>query len=474
MSRQNKKLAMTDEPKGEHDDFKPEPGSQEEIDEDEEAMDQTFADFPQNDPCLELFRVKEKGGRPQFIEQMSPNGFTHAYVCENFGGGKYFLRGKYRDGSRRKMNFEIEGDPFPLKRKMPDPSAHPQQVILNQPDREDDRQEYPREGMGIFEIMQLIGRAEEKAEKRQQALFEMMFRNQNTQVAVQPVDQIFSVVEKVMTIANSAGGGDAPWWMMAVRELKEPLTKAIDTFNIALSRQGAPGGGGVMPPTQPSTLPPQAPPPPPGLLPGAVSPSPGESNGLPDPMVTQIKATLPFLINGARKNTDPSMYVDIILDQIPEAEYPRLRDFLLSPGCLDKLTAYEPGIAYQQEWWEGLRQAILEVLQEEIGDLPFLINGARKNTDPSMYVDIILDQIPEAEYPRLRDFLLSPGCLDKLTAYEPGIAYQQEWWEGLRQAILEVLQEEIGDGVRTLQPNQDQNPSATPPTDGGAIPESSL
>ena len=96
--------------------------------------------------------------------------------------------------------------------------------------------------------------------------------------------------------------------------------------------------------------------------------------------------------------------------------------------------------------------------------LPMLLRGASKNTDPSVYVDMILDQVPSIAYDPLRKWLLEPGCLDKLVAVEPGIQFQMDWWQSLQGGLLEALNEELGHGVRSIQPQPDSDPSADHPT----------
>ena len=96
--------------------------------------------------------------------------------------------------------------------------------------------------------------------------------------------------------------------------------------------------------------------------------------------------------------------------------------------------------------------------------LPVLLRGASKNTDPSVYVEMILDQVPAIAYDALRKWLLEPGCLDKLVLVEPGIQFQMDWWQSLQGGLLEALNEELGHGVRSIQPEPDSNPSSLSPT----------
>ena len=337
----------------------PEPGMERVVTDDDE-LDTVFEDFPQNEACIELFRVNAQGGRPLFLEQIAPITFSFAYVCETYGGGRYMAKGKYKDGSKVRMPFEIEGDPFPVKRRLPDLRPHTPVVpgILPAGERVMDT---AREAGGNMEtvVLALIqelragsGDAEMKMLEKMR-LYKELFSSGPQKEA--PLDVALNMFTKGVELAGLQGGGDGPnFWMLALKELREPLMKIVDTVQMAIASpsrvvnsalSGLPGAPVVSQPKPES------------------APVPGKPEDL--NMLHAVKAVLPALVNGAAKNADPVVYVDFLLDQFPASAYPQLRTFLEAPDCLDKLAYLEPGIRFQQEWWISLRLSLIEALTEE-------------------------------------------------------------------------------------------------------------
>lgn len=196
-------------------------------------------------------------------------------------------------------------------------------------------------------------------------MFKELFGTPQQTGAQATIEQVAGMLQKGIELANRSGGGDVNPWIQALQEFREPISKAMDTLQLALATRGQTPQAPPMRPGQPGTQP--------GMQPGATVPptgQPTDSTGdqMQLAMLNQFRTVLPMLVNGAAKGTDPSLYVDLIMDQSPEAIYPKMRDWLIKPDCLDMLAKYEPGIRYQQEWWVALRSALIESLTEEIGD----------------------------------------------------------------------------------------------------------
>jgi hypothetical protein len=343
--------------------WKPEPARESVIDPEDAELDEVFSDFPQNEACIELYRVAEQGGRPRFLERISPATFDFAYVTEKFGGGKYQAKGKYKDGSKVRMPFEIEGDSFPVKRILPkiEPGKDSPIITLGQPTYSDHDDGTASEGgnqalVSLMRAMMSEMKNSEVGFLEKLRLYKELFApptQPNT-----PIESMISMFQKGVEVAGMAEGGGGPWWLPILRELKEPLTKIVDTVQMSVAKQPI----RTAPPTvtQPAIATAEHR----TSQPSVAEPLPTEAGNM---MMLQLKAILPMLINGAAKNTDPTVYIDFVLDQLPVSGYDGLRDWLLKPDCLESLAQIEPGIRFQQEWWNGLRSGLLEALQEELG-----------------------------------------------------------------------------------------------------------
>lgn len=324
-------------------------------DQDDAEMDEVFSDFPQNEACIQLFRVNAQGGRPMFLEQLSPAMFSLAYVTERYGGGRYQAKGRYKDGSKVRMPFEIEGEPFPVRRILPGHNAPPSPLEPVTPRQGAPSLEYltPPGGdlqtvlLGLMKnlIQEMRGSETQMLEKMK--LYKELFAPPQQKDA--PLDQALSMLKQGIELGSSSGGGEGPnLWLLALDKLKEPLTKIVDTIQVAVTQ---PRPIAVNPASAPA--------------PAAVPVAPVTQQE--DDMLMLLKMVLPSLVNGAAKNADPLVYVDFLLDQVPESAYPKLQEWLERPDCLDKLAAIEPGIRFQQEWWVALRGQLIAALRGDDG-----------------------------------------------------------------------------------------------------------
>lgn len=335
---------------------------------DDAELDEVLAGLPQADSSIELFRVNPLGGRPLYLESVDPKMFSLAYVTAKFGGGRYTAHAKYLTGDRVRIPFDIEGEPIPVKRLGPGAGAEPivQQQTQNnlrswtENPHQHEFEQVPTDQSGAFAVLtQLIRDMKtSKADMYKEMLMMKELFGSNQQTGPQAtIEQVTQMLMRGIELGGKAGGAEPNFWVELAREFKEPLGKALDTLQVALSTRNQPAQ--VNPPVPRPT---QAPP--------SMSASGETMTQEPNANVAvmkQLQQMLPVLINGAAKNSDPATYVDMLLDQVQESLYPTLRDWLVRPDCLDMLANFEPGIRYQQEWWMTLRGGILEALTEEIG-----------------------------------------------------------------------------------------------------------
>lgn len=333
-------------------------------DPDDDELDDVFGEFPQNEACLELFRTSQQGGRPVFLENIMPSVFSFGYVTEHYGGGRYIARGKYKDGTIERRAFEIEGDPFPVQRKAPNRDTYASQRATEQelPRRvnidpvtaaETGGNELAAAMMTMMKTMMLEMRSSETEFLAKMKLYKDIFGQGERKEA--PLDQALSMLKQGIELGqiNSGDGGGSSIWLMALDKLKEPLTKIVDTIQVAVTQNKR-----ALPnvPIQPVPEGPGNPPPPP------TEPQKEESM-----ILGAMKSLLPVLTNGAAKGSDPDLYVDFLLDQLPRPFYNQALSWLMEPDCLEQLAQKEPGIRYQQEWWSALRSGLVSALNEELG-----------------------------------------------------------------------------------------------------------
>lgn len=334
---------------------------------DDAELDDVLTALPQNEACIDLFRVNPQGGRPLFLESVQPSVFTLAYVTGKFGGGRYTANAKYISGDRVKTTFDIEGEPIPVRRFGPgggaEPIHSPQaaqiQALLHQAPAVDEFVAPPSDMAGMFSVLITLIKdmKSSKADMyKEMLMMKELFGSNNQPTGPQAtVDQVTGMLMKGIELAGKAGGPvETNVWLEVARELKDPLAKAFDALQMAIATRG------------------QTPTPQPAVIPAQAAPTQPQSTTTGEPLnlqiVNQLRMVLPLLVNGASKNADPEGYADFILDQTQENLYPSLRDWLIKPDCLDMLAKIEPGIRYAQEWWIELRTCLISKLTEEVGN----------------------------------------------------------------------------------------------------------
>lgn len=346
-----------------------------EIDLDDQAMQQAVMGMASTERYVRLYRINDQGGRPKLIESLIPQDFNETYVQAKFGGGRFQAKWIDKSGRLFRYPFEIEG-----KAKFVDSDDEDDEGFQTvQPGVQTFAPSQPT-GPSFMEIIGLMNEARKDARAENAEMMRMMVEGMRPQAlaatAPSGIEQTLGFVKELLPIIGQGGGGEPmPWYASVLMQLKDPLTKLLDTANTVVMNSGRPlplqqrpvlsNQPGIMKPVQVEPLNPIE-----------------EPKEEPDMIVGQFKKYLPLLLRGASKNTDPSVYVDMILDQVPSIAYDSLRKWLLEPGCLDKLVAVEPGIQFQMDWWQSLQGGLLEALNEELGHGVRAIQP-QQDTDPS-------------------------------------------------------------------------------------------
>ena len=338
------------------------------VDPTDEQLDEVFREFPQNDACLELWRTTEKGGRPVFVDDLMPSEFSFGAVCKEWGGGKYLIKGKYKDGSTIKRSFEIGGEPFPIKRRVPQGNPEPSASIPAQPTnstvemarRDDGSYDMAALITGVMSTFQKIV-AEMKTSEDQvldkMVKYKALFgHEEKTQT---PVAEAISMIKTGIELGSTAQGGDGGFpWMMALDKLQGPLTELVSTIKAAITHRP----GAVTLPTAGT-----APNPVTGPGPGQPAQPTQEPPNMEMILKSAVNHVLPNLVTGAAKEAEADFYADFLLDQIPRRFYATAKTWLEKPDVLDQLQAMNPGVTEYRDWFESLRVELLKSLNQELG-----------------------------------------------------------------------------------------------------------
>jgi len=294
---------------------------------------------------IKLYRILPQGGRPKFLTDVEVDMFNETYVQDAYGGGIYKIRVRKENGKWAGTTFEIEGPPKKVQYQEEEddedePSGYnPHQAQPVQP---------VQQGIDPLTLMKMMQAAEERGEARLLKMMEIM------KPQAQPPDvtkQVFDIVEKIAPMMAGGEGGGSPW-MMALTQFKEPILKIVDSISVALNRPAVAPVMRSMPPNPP------------------VQQVPHEHlhthTEEPDVILLMLKAYLPMFVSAASKGSDPVLYADMVLDQVPENQYTKLKAWLDRADCLEDLVKIEPVIRAQQAWWTELRAALIQALIQEL------------------------------------------------------------------------------------------------------------
>lgn len=328
-------------------------GEQFEPTDDDYRVNKIIRSMPQNEPCLELSRTHPKGGRPEFLEDMTPATFSRGYVAQKYGGGLYILTGIYSNGTEQKSRFDIAGEPFPVKRLQP---AVMQTLLPNQPEPIRPVELPPNAGLpemfaSLVTMMQNImvqNKASEVDMLNKMRLYKELFATPERERHEAPLDQAFTMIQKGMELGQMAGGGDSSsMTMMILKELKDPVVKIVEALT---QKRGMP-----VPVVHPGAVTPAAP---------AAAPGQEPEKEQENMVMILFKQYIPSLVAAATRGADVSIYTDYILDQVPPLYYDTVKTWLKQPDLLEQLCKVEPAIKNQLAWWADLQNDLISALIE--------------------------------------------------------------------------------------------------------------
>lgn len=316
---------------------------EEEIDYEDSEMESIAKSLPGGVRCISIYRMHKAGlgGRPKFIAEIPPEQFRESVIQEMYGGGSYFGRWTKKDGTTIRYSFDIEGPEktFTEPEKEKEEERMIDVVPVQQP------------GMDTAQILRLIQETRKEAREEMRMLLELMRPQAQSP---DTTAQVFNLVEKIVPLIQSGGDGGSPW-LMALSQFKEPILKLVDAIGTAASKPNVPvAPPQITPIRQPVQQSPVQP------VPQSQPTQPTEH----DMLQVLIRQYLPIFVNAAAKNADPDLYADMVLDQVPQTMYPKLKEWLENPAYLEDIAKIEPGVRFQADWWISLRSSILMAMIE--------------------------------------------------------------------------------------------------------------
>ena len=294
--------------------------------------------------CLQVFRYHpgSKGGRPEYIDDISPDQFDFKMLKSMFGGGKFQVKWENENGTESKGDFEIAGPridfdyvPEPPADQPTAPLVAPSQTtVLPQP-----------QGIDPMMMLKMIQEARKEAREEMRTMLEFMRPQQQSPDVTK---QVFEIVEKIAPMMSGGDGGGNPW-MMALAQFKDPILKIVDSVHLALTKPPA-----TMQPNPPSMQ---------ATMQDATQSQPQQPSK-DDMLKLLIRQYLPVFVNAARNNGAHDIYADMILDQVPQTMYPKIATWLQGPDWFADIVAMEKNVEFQAGWWNLLRASILQGIEE--------------------------------------------------------------------------------------------------------------
>jgi hypothetical protein len=166
------------------------------------------------------------------------------------------------------------------------------------------------------------------------------------------LDSMIGILQKgidlgrTVTTPEASGNGEGLSGIVQTL-LRSPIMSAI----VEAVRAQAP----AVPAQQRVFAAPQAPPPPPAVAPAPTAAAAG------GPMDMQaMRAALAQLVAKARNNSDPILYADWILDNVPNGQ---VRALVVQVDLLEQLVRLNPEVQMYRPWFESLRASLLEALE---------------------------------------------------------------------------------------------------------------
>lgn len=357
------------------------------VDDDVQAVEELAelsAQLPE-DASLALYRMLD-GAEKEFCDQMAVRDFSVAAVATRFGGGRYtiYLRkpdperaGKWiRQGSKR---FRVAGAPRTGADVAPASTALVASAGGDSALR------------GYGELIQATIRS---SLDNQQLMQQMQMALMKTMMD-RPADTSMDLMKSILPTLLTRGKGETPSISDVIAladrlaSKTSPTSQLKESLDLLRTARELSGDGGDATPApawltvagraldifgrayQPPALAP-AEPAPLALPAGTPAPLPdtpaAPAGDTVHPLVTWLRPQLPGLIRHAEADHDPDTYAGVLVDQISPAHVGDVLAFLQGPLFMAQLAAAFPAVEPVRAWFDELRAAVVERLQELLHD----------------------------------------------------------------------------------------------------------
>ena len=75
-----------------------------------------------------------------------------------------------------------------------------------------------------------------------------------------------------------------------------------------------------------------------------------------------IKKYVGMLVERAERGSDPDLYADFVLDNVPENV---IKEHLANENIIEELSKIDPRVAQHAEWFNSLRDSLVSALTED-------------------------------------------------------------------------------------------------------------
>lgn len=305
---------------------------------------------------LILFRRRPDHNKWDRIRSFKPSEFSIDGIPDQYGGGDYLVKVYGSDGLYTGKTYSLSFDPR-IKGKL---------------DKETDQAKIGP-GNSLDAMLLIFQEQTKQANERFERTLEMLVKNQPTEA---------QIIEKLKALKDVVGGPPAL-----------PVEAMMTMFQsgISLAREFSDKTDGDSKSTSfmtlaekvmtqlaekmlfraPGAMPPAPALPAPGTVAAPTTTAPGPTpapNGKP-PVETpemqikaQLGAALPMLMFQAKKQSDPELYAEVMLDNCPPAFYEAARTYLKGGTALEDLTALNADVAGYKAWFTALEAALLTQL----------------------------------------------------------------------------------------------------------------
>lgn len=306
----------------------------------EAALNEYLADFPDKGVYQLVEREKSPGVFVR-IGRFTPEELPLDDIGSRYGGGKYRVTIKEAGTGHFLKRGQIEFDDrlTPAAAKPADLSPEKNESVLLLEllrQQREDAKNFQTLFLGLIEKLTATGRSD-MSKEIETALIQKALKGSDTKLA-ELVD-VFKLGRDIAQERAEGGGGDL------IEKVVMNIVGKFMNGGLKLPAMGAP----AQPPAK-------------ERVPLNVV---GSKTEEPNIVVEMVAQYAPMIMSAARKDSDPSLYAEMIYDQVPERHLPAIVAFLEAPDWFDILARSFPPAAERKPWFELLRNEILGIAQEQ-------------------------------------------------------------------------------------------------------------